>query len=63
MAMMSTDVDTFTISKWVGHASTQMIERVYAQLRPGHRTKRMSQVQFDDIFNCNNSAVAEQGKS
>jgi hypothetical protein len=30
-AMMSKDVTTFTISKWVGHRGTRMIEEVYAR--------------------------------
>ena len=45
-AIMS-GVDTFTISKWVGHASTHMIEKVYGHLTPEHRAKQMGRINFD----------------
>ena len=36
-AIMSNDVSTFTIAKWVGHRGTRMIEEVYGHLRSGYR--------------------------
>jgi integrase len=46
MAIMS-GVDTFTISKWSGHASTRMIEQVYGHLTPEFRAKQMGKIKFD----------------
>lgn len=42
-AVMS-GVDLFTISKWVGHSSTHMIETVYGHLSDEHRRKQMAKL-------------------
>ena len=44
-AVMS-GVDLYTISKWVGHTSTQMIEQVYAHLSDEHRQRQMAKIQI-----------------
>jgi len=43
-AMMSKDITTFTISKWVGHRGTRMIEEVYGHLRPDFRQEQMNRL-------------------
>jgi integrase len=45
-ALMS-GVDTFTISKWAGHSSTQMIDQVYGHLTPEFRAGQMARIKFD----------------
>ncbi len=35
-------IEFFTISKWVGHANTRMIEEVYGHLNPEYRRKQMA---------------------
>ena len=40
-------VDLFTISRWVGHTSTAMIEQVYGHLSDEHRKAQMAKIQFD----------------
>jgi integrase len=39
-------VDLFTISRWVGHTSTAMIEQVYGHLSDEHRKAQMAKIQF-----------------
>jgi integrase len=34
-------IDFLTISRWVGHSSTHMIEQVYGHLTPKYRTEQM----------------------
>jgi integrase len=34
-------IDFLTISRWVGHSSTHMIEQVYGHLTPGYRASQM----------------------
>ena len=40
-------VDTFTIAKWAGHSSTQMIDQVYGHLTPEFRAGQMAKIKFD----------------
>ena len=40
-------VDTFTIAKWAGHSSTQMIDQVYGHLTPEFRAGQMARIKFD----------------
>jgi integrase len=49
-AIMS-GVDIFTISKWAGHASTSMIERIYGHLTPEFRAQQMARINFDSFSN------------
>lgn len=39
-------VDYLTIMKWCGHASSQMIDKVYGHLQPGHSTRKILTVDF-----------------
>jgi integrase len=34
-------MDFLTISRWIGHGSTHMIEQVYGHLTPGYRASQM----------------------
>lgn len=45
-AIMS-GVDTFTVAKWAGHSSTQMIDQVYGHLTPQFRAAQMARIKFD----------------
>ena len=45
-AMMSKDVNPYSISKFVGHSGTKMIEQVYGHLRSDYLQEQMGRVQI-----------------
>lgn len=47
-AIMS-GVDSFTVAKWAGHSSTQMIDKVYGHLTPGFRAQQMARINFTSL--------------
>lgn len=47
-AIMS-GVDSFTVAKWAGHSSSQMIDRVYGHLTPVFRAQQMARISFDSL--------------
>jgi integrase len=45
MAVMA-GIDYLTIMSWSGHKSSEMIDRVYGHLRPGHTAEQMEKIGF-----------------
>ena len=39
-------IDLFTIARWVGHSSTDMINKVYGHLEPRHTAEQMRRISF-----------------
>lgn len=39
-------IDYLTIMKWTGHKSSEMIDRIYGHLRPGHSKAQMQKLDF-----------------
>ena len=60
-AIMS-GVDTFTIAKWAGHSSTQMIDQVYGHLPPEFRARQMARIKFDFFSGDQQKPVEEPAK-
>ena len=52
-------VDTFTIAKWAGHSSTQMIDQVYEHLTPEFRAGQMARIKFDFLSGDQQKSVKE----
>ena len=40
------DINFFTIARWVGHSNSRMIEEVYGHLKDGYRKEQMSRLAF-----------------
>jgi len=55
-------VDTFTIAKWAGHSSTQMIDQVYGHLPPEFRARQMARIKFDFFSGDQQKPVEEPAK-
>jgi integrase len=55
-AIMS-GVDTFTIAKWAGHSSTQMIDQIYGHLTPEFRAGQMARIKFDFLSDDHQESV------
>jgi integrase len=55
-AIMS-GIDTFTIAKWAGHSSTQMIDQIYGHLTPEFRAGQMARIKFDFLSDDHQESV------
>lgn len=42
------DIEFFTIARWVGHQNTRMIEEVYGHLSPEYRRSQMAKLKIVD---------------